>query len=168
MKTVSDYHQENIYLAAADRRADDADEQHRDEKDADLTLSGKIETLRDSLVDLMKELDTLKVTARKMEAFKSLDAVVGENDATSMHEMVRQFEIDLICRALEQTGGHQIRASRLLGMNVTTLNSMIKRHKINPLDYAVGSAPLEKIKAKARPAHGEAELPADEAPTARG
>jgi DNA-binding NtrC family response regulator len=39
---------------------------------------------------------------------------------------VRRFEIDLIRRALEQTGGHQSRAARLLGMNATTLNSKIK------------------------------------------
>jgi len=49
----------------------------------------------------------------------------------TMGEEVRRFEIDLIRRALEQTGGHQSRAARLLGMNATTLNSKIKTYNIN-------------------------------------
>ena len=42
-----------------------------------------------------------------------------------------RFEIDLIRRALDQTGGNQSRAARLLGMNPTTLNSKIKTYNIN-------------------------------------
>lgn len=49
----------------------------------------------------------------------------------NFYEEVRRFEIDLIRRALEQTGGHQSRAARLLGMNATTLNSKIKTYNIN-------------------------------------
>jgi DNA-binding NtrC family response regulator len=46
------------------------------------------------------------------------------------YDEVRRFEVDLIRRALEQTGGHQSRAARLLGMNATTLNSKIKTYNI--------------------------------------
>jgi DNA-binding NtrC family response regulator len=49
----------------------------------------------------------------------------------NFYDEVRRFEIDLIRRALEQTGGHQSRAARLLGMNATTLNSKIKTYNIN-------------------------------------
>ena len=35
----------------------------------------------------------------------------------NFYDEVRRFEIDLIRRALDQTGGHQSRAARLLGMN---------------------------------------------------
>jgi DNA-binding NtrC family response regulator len=49
----------------------------------------------------------------------------------NFYEQVRRFEIDLIRRALEQTGGHQSRAARLLGMNATTLNSKIKTYGIS-------------------------------------
>ena len=49
----------------------------------------------------------------------------------SFYDEVRRFEIDLIRRALDQTGGHQSRAARLLGMNATTLNSKIKTYNIN-------------------------------------
>ncbi|MGI9105551.1 MAG: sigma-54-dependent transcriptional regulator [Pyrinomonadaceae bacterium] len=46
------------------------------------------------------------------------------------YDEVRRFEVDLIRRALDQTGGHQSRAARLLGMNATTLNSKIKTYNI--------------------------------------
>jgi len=57
----------------------------------------------------------------------ALDLSRGVN----FYDEVRRFEIDLIRRALEQTGGHQSRAARLLGMNATTLNSKIKTYNIN-------------------------------------
>jgi DNA-binding NtrC family response regulator len=56
----------------------------------------------------------------------SVDIARGVN----FYDEVRRFEIDLIRRALEQTGGHQSRAARLLGMNATTLNSKIKTYNI--------------------------------------
>ena len=48
------------------------------------------------------------------------------------YDEVSRFEIDLIKRALLQTGGHQVQASRLLNLKVTTLNSKIKHYGINP------------------------------------
>ena len=48
----------------------------------------------------------------------------------NFYDQVRRFEIDLIRRALDQTGGHQSRAARLLGLNATTLNSKIKTYNI--------------------------------------
>jgi transcriptional regulator with GAF, ATPase, and Fis domain len=47
-------------------------------------------------------------------------------------EEVRRFEADLIRRALTLTGGHQRRAARLLNLKVTTLNALIRRHRIEP------------------------------------
>ena len=48
----------------------------------------------------------------------------------SFYDEVSRFEIELIRRALEVTGGHQSRAAKLLGMNNTTLNSKIKVYNI--------------------------------------
>ncbi len=45
---------------------------------------------------------------------------------------VSRFEIDLITRALLHTGGHQVRAAKILNLKVTTLNSKIKHYNINP------------------------------------
>jgi len=61
----------------------------------------------------------------------STTAVQDLGRGVNFYDEVRRFEIDLIRRALERTGGHQSRAARLLGMNATTLNSKIKTYKIN-------------------------------------
>lgn len=57
----------------------------------------------------------------------SIDIGRGVN----FYDEVKRFEIDLIRRALDQTGGHQSRAARLLGLNATTLNSKIKTYNIH-------------------------------------
>ena len=48
------------------------------------------------------------------------------------YDEVSRFEIELIKRALLQTGGHQVQAAKLLNLKVTTLNSKIKHYNINP------------------------------------
>ena len=55
---------------------------------------------------------------------------VDISHGVSFYDEVKNYEIDLIRRALEQTGGHQSRAARLLGLNATTLNSKIKTYNI--------------------------------------
>jgi DNA-binding NtrC family response regulator len=50
----------------------------------------------------------------------------------SFYDEVNRFQIELIHRALEMTGGHQSRAAKLLGMNTTTLNSKIRYYNIRP------------------------------------
>src|SRR2546427_3238434 len=61
----------------------------------------------------------------------SMAAVQNIGRGVNFYDEVRRFEIDLIRRALEQTGGRPTRAGRLLGMNPTTLNSKIKTYNIN-------------------------------------
>ncbi len=60
----------------------------------------------------------------------SADIDIGRG--INFYEEVKRFEIDIIRRALDQTGGHQSRAARLLGLNATTLNSKIKTYNIQP------------------------------------
>lgn len=74
--------------------------------------------------------DPKSVTAGNHDG-ASNTAVENIGRGINFYEEVRRFEIDLIRRALEQTGGHQSRAARLLGMNATTLNSKIKTYNIN-------------------------------------
>src|SRR6185369_655003 len=52
------------------------------------------------------------------------------NSAIDLQAEVRRFETELIRSALIQTGGRQRQAARLLGTKVTTLNTKIKRYKI--------------------------------------
>jgi DNA-binding NtrC family response regulator len=69
------------------------------------------------------------------EMIRSSEGSSGDIDiahGVNFYDEVRKFEIDMIQRALEQTGGHQSRAARLLGLNATTLNSKIKSYNIQP------------------------------------
>ena len=68
------------------------------------------------------------------EMIKRTEGMSGDIDiarGVNFYDEVKRFEIDLIRRALEQTGGHQSRAARLLGLNATTLNSKIKSYNIH-------------------------------------
>jgi DNA-binding NtrC family response regulator len=67
------------------------------------------------------------------EMLKNSEGSSAEIDiarGVNFYDEVKRFEIDLIRRALDQTGGHQSRAARLLGLNATTLNSKIKTYNI--------------------------------------
>jgi DNA-binding NtrC family response regulator len=67
------------------------------------------------------------------DMLRDSEGTSGEIDITrgvNFYDEVRKFETDLIRRALDQTGGHQSRAARLLGLNATTLNSKIKTYNI--------------------------------------
>lgn len=68
----------------------------------------------------------LKMIAETEGVSSDIDLARGVN----FYDEVKRFEIDLIRRALDQTGGHQSRAARLLGLNATTLNSKIKSYNI--------------------------------------
>jgi DNA-binding NtrC family response regulator len=80
---------------------------------------------------LRPEISDPKSVASSSHDGASNAAVQDIGRGINFYEEVRRFEIDLIRRALEQTGGHQSRAARLLGMNATTLNSKIKTYNIN-------------------------------------
>lgn len=89
-------------------------------------LGNKVRVLKEIALVLIKELETLG---------DAQPADVGKR-SINLQEEVRRFEIDLIERALRRTGGNQVRAARLLGMKVTTLNSKIIRYGISPDEVA--------------------------------
>ena len=86
---------------------------------------------------------SLKVLAltllRQVELLEKQVAVDNVTELNLQKE-VHGFEAAIIRSALAKTGGRQRRAARLLGVKVTTLNTKIKRHKIN-LDEVVGYPP---------------------------
>lgn len=84
------------------------------------TLSNHVEVLKDLAQALIREIDRLRNTQLP-------DVERGVN----FYDEVERFEVNLIRSALERTGGHQTRAARLLGINVTTLNHKIKRYAID-------------------------------------
>ena len=82
-------------------------------------------------------IDTLRPEVRDPESAEQMlaasEGTAGTIDlarGANFYDEVKKFEIDLIRRALDQTGGHQSRAARLLGLNATTLNSKIKSYNI--------------------------------------
>jgi transcriptional regulator with PAS, ATPase and Fis domain len=67
-----------------------------------------------------------------MRKAEGTSASIDIGRGVNFYDEVKRFEIDLIRRALDQTGGHQSRAARLLGLNATTLNSKIKTYNLMP------------------------------------
>jgi DNA-binding NtrC family response regulator len=77
--------------------------------------------------------------ALAFEMMQKAEGTSGNIDigrGVNFYDEVKRFEIDLIRRALDQTGGHQSRAARLLGLNATTLNSKIKTYNIDTRGHA--------------------------------
>jgi transcriptional regulator with GAF, ATPase, and Fis domain len=90
-----------------------------DENNEATSWKSNLNTLKEVVLQLLCDLQRVEeVNARSIES------------GFDFYEEVSRFEIDLIKRALVQTGGNQVRAARLLKLNVTTLNSKIKRHNI--------------------------------------
>jgi len=74
--------------------------------------------------------EVLNPRQRLAEGAQSLATHIDLSRGISFYDEVNRFQIELIRRALEITGGHQSRAAKLLGMNTTTLNSKIKYFRL--------------------------------------
>lgn len=81
---------------------------------------------------LRPEVRNPELAFEMMKDSEGFSADIDISRGVNFYDEVRRFEIDLIRRALDQTGGHQSRAARLLGLNATTLNSKIKTYNILP------------------------------------
>ncbi len=93
--------------------------------------------LKNTGKEIGERIDSLReVTAALLDEVRSLTSLKNiklESDINFEKE-VKNFEIYLIERALEKTGGSQIRAAQLLKIKYTTLNSKIKRYGIRSGD----------------------------------
>src|SRR5262249_18726991 len=78
--------------------------------------------------DLREEV--LRPRAAAPHGGQQLTTHIDLSRGISFYDEVNRFQVELIRRALEITGGHQSRAAKLLGMNTTTLNSKIKYYRI--------------------------------------
>ncbi len=83
------------------------------------TLDHRLSALREVALQVLNEVESLG-NAQLSPASHEL----------RLHDEVRQFEIDLIRIALDRTHGNQTQAASLLGVKLTTLNTKIKRYKI--------------------------------------
>ena len=79
---------------------------------------------------LRPEVRDPELAFRVMSSSEGASSEIDIARGVNFYDEVKKYEIDLIRRALAQTGGHQSRAARLLGLNATTLNSKIKTYNI--------------------------------------
>ena len=87
----------------------------------EITLTERIDTLREIMLSLLTELESLgSLTPSTSAPERSL----------KLEDEVKRFEVDLIQAALIKSRGNQALAARLLGVKHTTLNSKIKRYQI--------------------------------------
>ena len=99
------------------------------------TISPPVDASPGNRIRPLKELALALL--REVEALGEIQSP-DVNRNINLQEEVRRFEIGLIRLALQQTGGNQVRAARMLGMKVTTLNSKIIRYRINPEEVVAG------------------------------
>jgi DNA-binding NtrC family response regulator len=91
---------------------------------------------RNRIQRLRQLADTLLRETERLDRDKAFDDQTGRfealnfSDGVDFYDEVQRFETGLIRLALDQTGGHQARAARLLNIRPTTLNSKIKLYGI--------------------------------------
>jgi len=88
------------------------------------SMEVQLGVLKEVALSLLRQLDVIKTSTRPSKV-----------DGKSLHDEVRDFEIELINSALARTHGHQRKAAGLLGLKVTTLNAKLKRYNIMPRFY---------------------------------
>jgi DNA-binding NtrC family response regulator len=99
-------------------------EQKADEGLSQGNMDDRINTLRETVLQLLQEVESLTVAAP-----------AGLKSGARLNDEVRQFEMNLIRTALGRTAGSQTRAAKLLGLKLTTLNAKIKRYHITPSGF---------------------------------
>ena len=91
---------------------------------SEVAMDNRLNSLREVALTLLREVESLRVSQSD-----------NGKRRVKLHDEVRRFEVDLIRSALGRTGGNQTRAAQLLGVKITTLNTKIKRYKIEPVGY---------------------------------
>ena len=91
--------------------------------------SQRLERIREMATLLLDEAASLERETALAEA-SAVPNKLDLNSGIDFFEEVRRFEMRLISRALELTGGNQARAARMLGLGTTTLNYKIKAYEM--------------------------------------
>ena len=103
----------------------------------ELRATGGDETDRAKLERSLKQsIDALQTASFSLlRAAELIETALLSSDVRHINffDEVRRFEVSLIQRALKEVDFNQARASQILGINKTTLNSKIKQYNI-PLD----------------------------------
>ena len=76
---------------------------------------------------LAREIETLKAELSNDD----INRIDFRNDCIDFYHEVERYEIELIRSALNQCGGNQTRAAKLLHLKSTTLNAKMKRYRLH-------------------------------------
>jgi len=89
----------------------------------------RLERIKEMAAALLDEAETLDHENGLAETSAAVSSL-NQKSPVNFFEEVRRFEMRLIGRALEITGGNQARAARMLGLGTTTLNYKIKTYQM--------------------------------------
>ena len=91
--------------------------------------SYRLEKIREMATALSTEAESLEREHSLVEA-STLPERLDLNSGVDFFQEVRRFEMRLIKRALDLSGGNQARAAKMLGLGTTTLNYKIKSYEM--------------------------------------
>jgi len=89
----------------------------------------RLENIKDMATALLEEAESLDHENALAEASAKVENL-NLRSGVNFFDEVRRFEMRLISRALELTGGNQARAARILGLGTTTLNYKVKAYDL--------------------------------------
>ena len=98
---------------------------------ADSELERHVQQLATLAHALADEIETLK--AELSEDHDHDSPIDFARDGIDFYQEIERYEIDLIKRALNHSGGNQTQAARMLGLKSTTLNAKMKHYGLNPV-----------------------------------
>jgi DNA-binding NtrC family response regulator len=78
---------------------------------------------------LAREIETLKAELSNDD----INRIDFRNDCIDFYHEVERYEIELIRSALNQCGGNQTQAAKLLHLKSTTLNAKMKHYGLHPI-----------------------------------
>lgn len=100
--------------------------------------SDRFKIIRDLASELLGQSEALEYEAESADSAATV-AALGTDSTIDFYEEIRRFEVRMIRRALQLTGGSQVRAARLLRLETTTLNNKIKRYGLAVKTRSVGA-----------------------------
>src|SRR6188474_930606 len=86
----------------------------------------------DQLLTLAQALAT-EIETLKAELSNDENNAQTDNEGIDFYDEVERYEIELIRSALNQSGGNQVQAAKLLQLKSTTLHAKMKQYGLNPV-----------------------------------
>jgi len=93
--------------------------------------NNRVKALKSLAILLLHEVEFLENLTPQKNISSSEDSVF------TLAGEVEHFEIELIRNALIQSRGHQLKAAKILGIKMTTLNMKLKRYRIDARSFIV-------------------------------